>query len=324
MLPIGVKEAISANHVQQINVTGTAILSSDKIYAGDKLKQLLNEDVFEAAPVVLVADDMRQVCTSQTSPCTNWHTCGCGDCHDKRSVCCYLPGVEQTLKTISTVSCIALGGFALWKLKEAHDERLENAFLGNHKSPPQKTYQNNTCIAQTSTTHVSGFDFFKHSDFGHYANMLLGYVVQDVWLYEALQTFLESLAGMDSGQNWNCYELLYNISTRRIEFIEDPNCQRPRCRILPDCVTIRYVPGCLCSNMISALNGQVLNLLLKDEIVFHLNLFETSVCLSDGITINLRKQMVVLMYALGYTAPGQNPEDLYMSKSSICFVRRAC
>ena len=148
--------------------------------------------------------------------------------------------------------------------------------------------------------------------------------MQDVWLYEALQTFLESLAGMDSGQNWNCYELLYNISTRRIEFIEDANCTRPRCRILPDCVAIRYIPGCLCGNMISALNGQVLNLLLKDEIIFHLNLFETSVCLTDGTTINLRKQMVVLMYALGYTAPGQNPEDLYMSKSSICFVRRTC
>lgn len=321
-LPASVKDGIAANRIQQINLTGTAISCTEQICTGGKLKQLLNEDIFEAASVV--ADDREQVCTPQVNPCDQYQNYDCDDCYYKRSICCYLPGVEQTLKTLSTVSCIALGGFALWKLKEAHDERQDDAFLNNHKSVSQNTCQENICTAQPSTVQASGFDFFKHSDFGHYANMLLGYVVQDVWLYEALQTFLESLAGMDNGQNWNCYELLYNISTRRIEFIEDASCQRPRCRILPDCVVIRYVPGCLCSNMISALNGQVLNLLLKDEIIFHLNLFETSVCLTDGTTINLRKQMVVLMYALGYTAPGQNPEDLYMSKSSICFVRRTC
>ncbi|MEK7654647.1 MAG: hypothetical protein AAB323_00100 [Pseudomonadota bacterium] len=326
-LPHSVKDAIVANRVKHINVTGTSILASDKICTGDQLKQLLNQDVFEAAPIVATVDDMGQVCATPISPinpCNHWQSCDCADCHQKRSICCYLPGIEQTLKTISTVSCIALGGFALWKLKESHDHKQEDACLDQHKSIPKKTCHDNSCAMKPATTQISGFDFFKHSDFAHYANMLLGYVVQDVWLYEALQTFLESLAGMDSGQNWNCYELLYNISTRRIEFIEDANCTRPRCRILPDCVAIRYIPGCLCGNMISALNGQVLNLLLKDEIIFHLNLFETSVCLTDGTTINLRKQMVVLMYALGYTAPGQNPEDLYMSKSSICFVRRTC
>lgn len=324
-LPYSVKDAILANRVQQINVTGTEILSSDKIYAGDKLKQLVNEDVFETAAIVVTpVDDLGQICATKTNPCDHWQSCGCDDCHHKRSICSYLPGIEQTLKTLSTVSCIALGGFALWKLKESHDNKQEGTFLGNHKSTPQKTCQENTCTTQPSTTQAAGFDFFKHSDFAHYANMLLGYVVQDVWLYEALQTFLESLASMDSGQNWNCYELLYNISTRRIEFIEDANCTKPRCRILPDCVVIRYVPGCLSGNMMSALNGQVLNLLLKDEMIFHLNLFETSVILTDGTMINLRKQMVVLMYALGYVAPGQNPEDLYMSKGSICFVRRTC
>lgn len=314
-LPAAVKDAIATNRIQQINLTGTAVLSSDKIYAGDKLKQLLNEDIFETTPII--QDDMGQICIKQESPSAPLQKYIPDTC--RPSVCCYLPDSEQTLKALSTVSVIALGGFALWKLKETHDGRQTGTCSTNRKPVKQKACQTNP-----STVHVCGFDFCKHRDFAHYSKILLGYVVQDAWVYEALQTFLESLSCLDCGQNWNCYELLYNISTRRIEFIEDPNCPKPRCRILPDCVTIRYVPGCLCPNMICALNGQVLNCLLKDEIILHLNIFDTHVCLSDGTEINLRKQMVVLMYALGYTAPGQKPEDLYLSKSCACFVRRAC
>lgn len=323
-LPGGVKDAILANRIQQINLTGTDVLSSDKIYTGDKLKQLLNENVFETMPII--EDDKGEPLTDflQEKSCMNHSNNSCENYQQNHSVCCYLPDSEQTLKALSAFSVIALGGFALWKMKEAHDGKEVGACPANRKPTAKKTCQENTCTHQSSTVDICGFDFCKHADFAHYSKILLGYVVQDAWLYEALQTFLESLSCMDSGQNWNCYELLYNISTRRMEFIEDPNCPKPRCRILPDCVTIRYVPGCLCPNMVSALNGQVLNCLLKDEIILHLNVFDTHVCLSDGTEINLRKQMVVLMYALGYTAPGQKPEDMYMSKNCACFIRRTC
>ena len=321
-LPYSVKTAILENRIQQIITAGTAIPSVEKIHVGDKLKQLLNESVFEADSTPELAANKQ---AGQSMPCADYQHPFCDECSYKKSLCCYLPSIDQALKTISTVSCITLGGLALWKLKAAHDHRKEGTASCLPLSPLQNLHSRNSYHAHESGQNQNGgFDFFKHSDFGHYANMLLGYVVQDVWMYESLQTFLESLSGMDTGQNWNCYELLYNISTRRLEFIEDASCRRPRCRILPDSVVIRYVPGCLCTNMISALQGQVLNCLLKDEVIFHLNLFETHVSLSDGTTINLRKQMVILMYALGYTTPGQQPEDLYTARSSVCFVRRPC
>ena len=317
VLPQSIKEGIVSNRIQEISLISTAVPCADqRVYAGDQLKQLLNEDIFEASTVECKTEDEDQNITfvPEKAPCADRFS---------RGIRCYVPNVEQTLDAMLVVGCVALCGFALWQLKVAYDNNQEKSESNSSSEEIciQERFNGGVC----STNHTgTTFDFFKHSDFPSYTKMLLGYVVQDAWLYEALQEFLQALSNMDTGQNWNCYELLYNISTKRIEFIEDQNCQKPRCRILPDCIAIRNLPGCLSNNIIAALNGQTLNLLLKDKVVLNLNLFDMEVCLTDGTKVNLRKQIVVLMYALGYTAPGQYPEDLYASKKSVCFVRRSC
>jgi len=317
VLPQSIKAAIAENRVQEISLISTGLpCTAQRIYTGNEIRQLLNEDVFEAEVLPSSNENTQQHFVEDLASYVRDH-------HQEEKFCtkkyyCYLPNIEQTLNTVLTLGCIAVGGFALWQLKTNKDKEQD-------KCSKDSIITVEPCVNRNSEPeNMVGFDFCKHSDFPNYARMLLGYVVQDVWLYEALQSFLESLVNMDTGQNWNCYELLYNISKKRLEFVTDSDCQQPRCRILIDSIVIRYPSGSLSNNMVSALNNQVINFLLKDEVILNLDLFETQTCLTDGTVVNLRKQAVVLMYALGYTVPGQSPESLYTSNRTACFVRRSC
>ncbi len=308
MLPCAVKDAINHNRLRQIVLAGTGIHTTATAYNSDNIKQLLTQDIFAAEEILHTSPTSKTLEKIQDiTPIS---------INNKfvlpSKLYCYLPNIENWFGALTTAGCVVLGGLFIWQVSSNRKNEQEN-----------QTPQLNTQVNVNATTTLE-FDFFRHPDFPKHAKIFLGYVVRDAWLFEYLQKFLALIPNLDSGQNWNCYELLYNISTKRLEFEEDNSCQKPRCIILPSCISIRYTKGSVCQDMISALNGQVLNFLLKDQINCDLAAFQTCATLTDGQVVNLRKQIIVFFYSLGYTIPGKRPEDLYQCNQPVCFVRRTC